>query len=152
MKSAGDRSGAMKSFLTAAAIALMGVALMVLNSDVEAEGKRPIRSGAKLTSFQTCKGLNRYARAHPRSLRTIGFGFGGGAIMEDGVGAPPATGDQALPTAPTDSTSAPTSESGTNVQEAGVDEPDIVKAVGAKLFRLRRRGAALDRRLRHDAA
>ena len=133
MKSAGDRSGDMKSFLTAAAVALLGVTLMVLNNDVEAEGKRPIRSGAKLTSFQTCKGLNRYARAHPRSLRTIGFG-GGGAIMEDGVGAPPATGDQALPTAP--ESTAPTSESGTNVQEAGVDEPDIVKAVGTKLFAL----------------
>ena len=136
MKRAGDRSGDMKTFLTAAAIALLGVALMVLNNDVEAEGKGPTRTGAKLVRFNSCKGLNQYAAAHPRTLRwSSGFGFaesdvgvGGGEAMP----APPAA------TGPQDgaATSPTNTENGTNVQEAGVDEPDIVKAVGETLYAL----------------
>jgi hypothetical protein len=96
-------------------------------------GKSRIAKKVRLKSFASCGALVRYGRRHVRL----------------GVGAPPpisfptpVLGPQPravpAPLAP-DSDSAPGAEetsgdSGTNVQEAGVDEPDLVKATRKLIF------------------
>jgi hypothetical protein len=78
-----------------------------------------------------------------------GFGAGGPMIMEDfgattgtvvdaevaaGDSADESTAAPAPQTPPTTAATDPTDVSGTNVQEAGVDEPDIVKADGERIL------------------
>jgi hypothetical protein len=92
---------------------------------VRSPGQAP---GAGLPSFTTCMQLLRYAKGH--ALKMVGpYGL-------EGIGFPyalPAAGEAAPPAA---DTSAPTRDdfSGTNVQEEGVDEPDIVKTNGDVVF------------------
>jgi hypothetical protein len=68
------------------------------------------------------------------------YGWGGGAIVMFGAQSSDAAGGAERMTAgsaPVPSTVRTTSnETGTNVQEAGVDEPDVVKVAGDKLFRI----------------
>jgi hypothetical protein len=86
---------------------------------------------ARLHAFQSCRGLLGYAHKHgvrvvndsamargPVPMPETGGGTGGGTQK-------PAAGDQGGG-----------STSPTNVQEAGVDEPDRVKAVGAMIYAL----------------
>ena len=78
---------------------------------------------ARLTSFGSCGALLGYAKAQAvRSVGPYGLGvpFGRGGIVESArAAAPPQEG---------------VDYSGTNVQEEGVDEPDIVKTDGNTLF------------------
>jgi uncharacterized secreted protein with C-terminal beta-propeller domain len=86
--------------------------------------------GNRLVAFRSCGELLDYAKS--QANRFVGpWGLGGGGI---GLGAPPV----ALPAAPTRDSS-PTPQqgvdySGTNVQEQGVDEPDLAKTDGSTLF------------------
>jgi uncharacterized secreted protein with C-terminal beta-propeller domain len=81
----------------------------------------------RLSAFHSCGELLGYAKS--QAGRFVGpWGLGGGAVPP--IGAPtagPTTGREAAPTQGVD-------YSGTNVQEEGVDEPDIVKTNGTTLF------------------
>ena len=83
----------------------------------EAAGKAP-----GLVDFQSCSGLGKYLRKHRAQ--------GGGPVYPVGVGAGSEAGDSGGPKAP----SAPPSATGTNVQEAGIDEPDTVKSADSAIL------------------
>ena len=79
----------------------------------------------RLTPFGTCGQLLGYAKANAKRL--VGpYGFGG----LGGLGQPVATETAARAAAPVQGVDF----SGTNVQEEGVDEPDLVKTDGKTLF------------------
>jgi uncharacterized secreted protein with C-terminal beta-propeller domain len=96
-----------------------------------AEGAKRAKS-PRLKAFGSCAGLISYARRHapppprfvPPRVPTLPISGGG----EDGGSGPVAAPAPAPVTAPDSST--------TNVQEAGVDEPDIVKSDGTNVFAL----------------
>lgn len=110
--------------------------------------KRAAPKGAvakdRLVRFDSCARLQAYTRARAAALvgpyGLAGYGAGGGiAIDVRGVPQPAIAVPEAAPTAP----AAPASDgggtagvdySGTNVQEEGVDEPDIVKTNGRTMF------------------
>lgn len=85
------------------------------------ESRRAVGSGLK--SFRSCPQLGGYARAHREALMPS---LPVGGITDDG-----AIAGGAESAAPSASEPAPSS---TNIQEQGVDEPDIVKASGATIF------------------
>jgi uncharacterized secreted protein with C-terminal beta-propeller domain len=67
------------------------------------------------------------------------YGWGGGGIVMFDAQRSDAAGsaEKSTATAPVPtSTRSTSSETGTNVQEAGVDEPDVVKVAGDRLFRI----------------
>ena len=67
------------------------------------------------------------------------YGWGGGGVIMFDAQSSDAGGaaEKSTATAPVPTTVRSTSnETGTNVQEAGVDEPDVVKVAGDKLFRI----------------
>lgn len=78
---------------------------------------------ARLRTFSSCSALVRYAARHTRSLPPV-------ARIPFGPTTAPAPEAQSAPGAG----DAPSDSSATNVQEAGVDEPDIVKTDGTTLF------------------
>jgi uncharacterized secreted protein with C-terminal beta-propeller domain len=89
-------------------------------------------NGARLQSFGTCDRLLGYAKQH--TLPLVGpWGLGGQALPVDGVTAvaAPVAGDSRS------SGSAGVDYSTTNVQEDGVDEPDLVKSNGSHLLVVR---------------
>jgi len=68
------------------------------------------------------------------------YGWGGGGIVMFDAQSSDAAGsaERSTATAPAPTTTRSTSnETGTNVQEAGVDEPDVVKVAGDRLFRIK---------------
>jgi Beta propeller domain len=84
---------------------------------------------ARLHAFESCSGLLAYAHRHGIGVVNDSSPFRGGPIPvfapgSEGGGTGKAGGDQAAATSPT------------NVQEAGVDEPDRVKAVGTTVYAL----------------
>lgn len=82
---------------------------------------------ARLTTFTGCPAFLDYVRA--QGLRLVGpFGFGSVAAIA--VGAPPSAARDAVAGTPKGGVD----HSGTNVQEEGVDEPDLVKTDGRTLF------------------
>src|SRR5688500_14920628 len=102
--------------------------------------KRKPHAPVRLKAFASCTGLKTYAATH--AIRDLGIGR---PMPMPDAGAPTTTGDaktdapQPLPAA------APQAEGGagagtdfsqTNVQEQGVDEPDVVKTNGKHLFAL----------------
>ena len=110
------------AFLAALAVVLAAAAGgTTARSAPDASGK------TKLTAFGTCGQLLGYAKGQAK--RFVGpYGFGGGVrtdVMP--AAAPEAAGRAAAPKQGVDF-------SGTNVQEEGVDEPDIVKTDGNTLF------------------
>src|SRR3954471_10846792 len=129
--------------LLTALLALLG-ATMVATVDARAAGPRARAMKMRLKPFTSCGRLVKYARHNvKRELR-----YANGPVVAPGV-APPfeqapqgaedgsgsggqATGspDSAPPPAP----ETPGDSSQTNVQEAGVDEPDFVKSDGTHLF------------------
>lgn len=78
-----------------------------------------------------------------RALEQVGpYGWGGGTVfgaMEDGdaAGASEAAGAPDTARAGVSTARSTSNESGTNVQEVGVDESDVVKVAGSLLLRLR---------------
>ena len=96
---------------------------------------------ATLERFTSCAALTEYAQS--KALENVGpYGFGGGPyILQDGVAGAreSVTAAAGVPPAAQDAGAAKTAGvdfSTTNVQEAGVDEPDIVKSDGNRIFAL----------------
>ena len=130
--------------MRAAALATALALVLVLPSAAAAAPARKARPSA-LPAFGSCKSLLGYAH---RNARRTGGGTGvptrAGAVMPqvlstpaptvlmDSTGAAPVPA-AAAPPASAESKAAP-SFSSTNVQEAGVDEPDIVKTDGERVF------------------
>lgn len=103
----------------AAGLVLAGLALL--------GGSAPERADAAvarpaLRPVGSCDRLRSYLARHSRALRVSGAGSFPGGVVADGVAAPSAA------------EAAPPSGSATNLQEPGVDEPDIVKASGSVIF------------------
>jgi hypothetical protein len=115
--------------LTAVGLALLAPAAGAVEADGAA--KRPKAGKVRLKSFGSCASLIRYGRAH------AGRGPGAGPPLP---GPPPRVPERRAPAAPDGGMplSAPEAQedgsSGTNVQEAGVDEPDLVKTAGSRIF------------------
>jgi hypothetical protein len=100
-----------------------------------------------LVAFDTCDDLLGYFQAEAESDLALGYGYGYGVGIA--IGAP--EGDRAFddaqagaePEAPTSGNGNGSGESagpgfsGTNVQEAGVDEPDLVKTDGRFIYTVR---------------
>jgi uncharacterized secreted protein with C-terminal beta-propeller domain len=124
--------------VTAIAGLLAAIALVTTSAPAAAAPRKVVRPALK--AFESCGSLVRYGRRH--AFRTLGPEVIGpikpiaplallpqpGVLMrEDAAGAP--------------GTSAPIEGqdfSATNVQEAGIDEPDIVKTDGSRLFAVAR--------------
>ncbi len=96
-------------------------------------------AAATLKPFSSCEELLDYARDHrwarnayPYMEGDVAFAAGGDEIaMEDGA---------ARAAAPIENSGAVgPSETGTNTQEAGIDEPDIAKLSGTTLFHVRKK-------------
>ena len=130
-----------------------------LGNDPDGGGRPPasppiVLANADLTVAAGCDELlDSYV---DRALEEVGpYGWGGGVVYDvmtsADAGAAAAPSSEAARS--TVSTSRSTSnESGTNVQEAGVDEADVVKVSGSLLLRLRDGRAAGVRRLGRRAA
>jgi uncharacterized secreted protein with C-terminal beta-propeller domain len=106
---------------------LLAAALVAAPSGAEASAEqKPRANPARLKAFGSCTGLVRYARRnavrHARSMLRRGQDDSGAG------GSEPAGQERA----------APDDFSGTNVQEQGVDEPDIVKTNGTHAFAIAR--------------
>ncbi|HEX2087816.1 MAG TPA: beta-propeller domain-containing protein [Solirubrobacteraceae bacterium] len=117
----------------------LAVALTALGAAVPAEAAKRRVVKKQLTTFRSCAGLTVFAE---RRVRRFGsevfaqrrpFAIASPVAMpmpaRDGAGAPTANAE-AAPAAPV----AGTDFSTTNVQEAGVDEPDAVKTDGRRLY------------------
>ncbi len=118
----------MRKVLGSAAVA--AIAAGVATAAVVGGTAAPAARASSLPAFDSCAGLVDYAKRN--ALRLVGpYGLAGGmafggVVAEEAAGAPAADADTAAPPSP--------SPTGTNVQEAGVDEPDIVKTAGGIVF------------------
>jgi hypothetical protein len=128
--------------LAVAALALLAAAPAAGGVQSDGAAKRPKVGKVRLKSFGSCASLIRYGRSH------VGRGPGAAPPLP---GAPPRTLERRAPVAPEapQPISAPGAgeedSSGTNVQEVGVDEPDVVKTDGSRIFAVGREGLhALD--------
>jgi beta propeller domain-containing protein len=117
--------------LAAAALAVLGAAPAAAGVEADQAAKRPKLGKVRLKSFGSCASLIRYGRSH------VARGPGAAPPLP---GPPPRVLDRGVPIGPDAPAplSAPGAQedqsSGTNVQEAGVDEPDIVKSAGSRIF------------------
>ena len=113
--------------------AMLGIVAAVAGGTADhssAEGTRAAAKAGRLVSFRSCGEFLDHVR--PQAARFVGpWGFGRGGIRTDGgptpVASAPATARASAPVQGVD-------YSGTNVQEEGVDEPDLVKTDGNTLF------------------
>jgi hypothetical protein len=114
-------------FLAAVGLLLLAtLAGAATHSDAEgAQGSSAATAKAgRLVAFRSCADL--LAHAKSQATRLVGpWGLGGPIAMDTAVGAP-----EARASAPAQGVD----YSGTNVQEEGVDEPDLVKTNGTTLF------------------
>src|SRR4051794_23105268 len=106
--------------------------LVVLASFVVLGAAAPAEAASgRLVAFRSCPDLVTYAKAH--AARFVGpYGLGGPGIIRSAV-----PGDVAAASSAAKAESAPlegVDYSGTNVQETGVDEPDLLKTNGNTLF------------------
>ncbi len=109
-------------------VALLAALAVVAAASVGGTTARsaPDASKPRLTSFSSCGQLLGYAKAQAK--RFVGpYGLGGG---RPGIEATASTANPARAAAPVQGVDF----SGTNVQEEGVDEPDLVKTDGKTLF------------------
>src|SRR5687768_6376239 len=118
-------------------VLVAAVALVTLCASVvaEAAGPRTRAKQARLKAFKSCAGLIAYGQRHAgRELRTGGPVVPPGGVPENAV-APTAQDDPgAAPSQPTLGGEDSRDSSRTNVQERGVDEPDIVETDGRTIF------------------
>jgi uncharacterized secreted protein with C-terminal beta-propeller domain len=120
------------------------LSVCVAATPAPAAPKKPKKSAVALKAFQSCTGLIRYGnrnrgRVEPMRMapmRTGGMVVGAPMPMAEDQArpAPAAAPQSAAGAAPTSGGGAAESFSTTNVQEAGVDEPDIVKTDGKRIF------------------
>ena len=116
----------MRRVVPAALLIVIAVALGTAVEDSSAE--RAAKAG-RLAAFDSCGEYLGYVR--PQAARLVGpYGLGGGPVFETARGIPAPVAATALPSTP----QAGVDYSGTNVQEEGVDEPDLVKTDGKTLF------------------
>jgi hypothetical protein len=103
--------------------ALVAVLVAALAAPLAGDAHAVQKAKPRLKAFESCSGIVRYARKHTlRSVRRVrrqALPLGG---QENAGGGQEGAGDGG------------DDFSGTNVQEAGVDEPDIVKTDGARLL------------------
>jgi hypothetical protein len=114
------------------ALALMFVltALVAGASGAGGGTAAPARKSPRLQSFGSCGALLAYVKTNATPL--VGpYGLGGGLVKGMPVGAPTAA------RAADDGAGSGSDFSSTNVQEQGVDEPDIVKSNGSHIFTVR---------------
>jgi uncharacterized secreted protein with C-terminal beta-propeller domain len=106
----------------------LGVLVAALGGTA-AESAPSAKKSPRLITFRSCGQLLGYAKGHANSL--VGpYGFGRGVAPGGPIGV--ATPSQ--PAAAEAGKTAGVDYSGTNVQEEGVDEPDLVKTDGETLF------------------
>ena len=118
----------------AAFLSVVAVTAVVAVGSAGGGGEAAAAKGARLQPFGSCAKLLQHVKA--KALPLVGpYGFGGGTAKDVvvGVGAPEA----ARGAAPDAGGVAGVDFSTTNVQEAGVDEPDLVKSNGSTLFLVR---------------
>ena len=128
--------------LVAAAVALLALVIAPAvsvasagDAETAAKKRQRLAKQVRLKAFGSCKGIVRYGRRHARQ----GPGSAPPPIADLPI---PLTGEPMPlpPTAPVptpirrDAAETEIGDSGTNVQEIGVDEPDLVKAGGGRIF------------------
>ncbi|MBA2523914.1 MAG: beta-propeller domain-containing protein [Solirubrobacterales bacterium] len=86
---------------------------------------------SSLVGFHTCRGLGEYLLKHRAQAADLPYPGAGSKGGDASVAAPPMPPSGAEPDSPP---SAPPSSTGTNVQEAGIDEPDIVKSAESAIL------------------
>ena len=121
-----------------AIVAIAAVSAATLGAAADAGNTR---AASRLRAFDSCPSFVAYARQH--ALPLVGpWGIGGGAVGMRFGALPPSAARDAIAGA---KSGAEIEFSGTNVQEQGVDEPDLVKTNGRTLFVLSGAGvSALD--------
>lgn len=129
-----------------AGVALTGLALTVgtsgcIDGGGDGPSAPPITENAiGLHAFEGCDPLLTYFQEEAHASLDAYGEFGGPVAVDDALGAPTrgeAGGEGAgdpSPQAPGDGDNGNVDFSGTNVQEVGVDEPDIVKTDGERLY------------------
>jgi uncharacterized secreted protein with C-terminal beta-propeller domain len=111
-------------------IALLVAVAIAAGRTTEGSSAQQAKAG-RLVAFKSCGSFLDYARTNARRL--VGpYGLGGAPVLETTGGpiAQPSVPSTARASAPV----AGVDYSGTNVQEEGVDEPDLVKTDGSTLF------------------
>ena len=118
----------MRTLKPIALLATLAFALLAVGASGAGGAEAVAAKGARLQAFGSCGELLAYVKRHTTPL--VGpYGLGGGLVKAMPVGAP---------TAARDAGGATTNDfSTTNVQEEGVDEPDMVKSNGFHLFTVR---------------
>ena len=112
-----------------AVVAATSVALLAASGSGAAAPDAAAKGGARLQAFGSCSDLLAYAKQH--ALPLVGpWGFGG-------LGGPPAMAGPAAGGRRGGRRPRESDYSTTNVQEEGVDEPDLVKSNGSTLFVVR---------------
>lgn len=127
-----------RAFLVAGLATLAAVPAAAAAGDAAAKG-RTVK--ARLSSFRSCEALVSYARVQASRTRG-GVGVPVRALPEPVVALTPqpvaregvGTAAPVAPSAAPTDTQVGDAFSGTNVQEAGVDEPDLVKSDGKRMF------------------
>ena len=99
-------------------------------------GGAPVASATGLTAYSTCQELLSYYRDEVRATASpygFGYGYGGGdvAILSEGTAATADTGGAARSSSESGAVGA--GSTGTNLQEQGVDEPDLAKLRDGRL-------------------
>jgi hypothetical protein len=123
--------------LLLATVAVIGSTFATATVADGASGPRARALKARLKPFPSCQRLIGYARHYAPRERRAG---GGGPVIAPGPApeSPPSDNSQGSPgnpeAAPTAGDGRGGDSSSTNVQEAGVDEPDIVKTDGTNIF------------------
>jgi len=114
-------------------LAAFGIGLLLMALASAAGASPPGTEGPRLRSFGSCAELLSYAKEN--ALPLVGpWGIGGGPIGVPSIGEGTVI---AAPGSVARSAGAP-DYSTTNVQEEGVDEPDMVKTDGSRLFTVAR--------------
>ncbi|MDQ3571753.1 MAG: beta-propeller domain-containing protein [Actinomycetota bacterium] len=96
-------------------------------------------AAASLEPFDSCEQILEYADEH-RWARAPYYPMGGPMVIEDGAVPAVAAAEGGVATRSAGEDVVGPSESGTNVQEVGIDEPDIAKLAGESLFVSTRHG------------
>jgi hypothetical protein len=124
-----------KPLLLAATLALLVAAPAGASAGGSQDaGARAAAAKVRLTAFRSCGGLVRYARRHSRNVSGPYSGPPSRAPQPSPApeGGGPGGGQQPVADQPVGGPQEDSSR--TNVQEAGVDEPDIVKTDGSRIF------------------